>query len=160
MPSKISNYINTAPKNWPTQYDAAIHYRGCDYLKNTPEDHIPNLSPEPFIEQILPLISNKNNIFVATDDSSFLGYLHKRRIKFYAFNDVPRAGPGKGSHIKNRAQKAGIEAFRAPFFRGLKALRDCTHLSKADHYIGSNSNLMYYSKVLNPRMTVDNLSID
>ena len=160
MPGDISNYTNAKPENWPTHYDVAIHYRGCDYLKNTPKDHVPNLAPEPFIEQILPLISNKNNIFVATDDSSFLRCLRKRNIKFYAFNDVNRAGPGKGSHIKNRLQRAGIEPLKAPFFRGLKVLRDCTHLSKATHYIGSNSNLMYYSRVLNPRIIVNNLSIN
>lgn len=154
----VSQFTSSGPSHWPTFYDATLHYRGCDYLANTPKHHIPNLRPEDFLDAVLPLIENKERVFVATDDSRFIGLLKKRRPDIFSFKRVARGLPGKGTHQKTRLQRYGIEWPRSPFYRGLQAMRDCTHLSKTDTYIGTNSNLAYHAKILRPSLQVINLS--
>ena len=159
-PTRVTKYINQTPKSWPNQYDIALHYRGCDYLANTPSHHKPNFSKEIFFEKCLPYLKTNKTIFVATDDNSFVNFLENKDINFYTFKDVIRGSPGKGVHAINRFQKIGLELPHKPFLRGTQVLRDCVHLSRADQYVGSNSNLMYYANVLNPGILLTNLSVN
>jgi hypothetical protein len=157
-PAKVNQYTNKIPPSWPSIYDLAIHYRGCDYLANVPLHHKQNFDKETFLMQCMPFIEDSRSIFVATDDDSFVQFLEKQGLQFFAFKDVKRGKPGRGVHTISKWQKFGIELPQKPFLRGIQVLRDCTHLSRAKKYIGTNSNLMYYSSVLNPEIKLVNLS--
>jgi len=156
-PAKVNRYINKIPPSWPSTYDLAIHYRGCDYLANVPLHHKQNFDKETFLRQCMPFLENAKSIFVATDDDSFLKFLEKQGLRFFAFKDVIRGKPGRGVHAISQWQEKGLEHPQKPFLRGIQVLRDCTHLSRAKQYIGTNSNLMYYANVLNPRIKLVNL---
>lgn len=85
--------------------------------------------------------------------------MHSAKYNFAYFNDVYRKGPGKGAHMRNKYdlffQKNGISQVK----KGFEVFRDCYWLSKGEYYLGSNSNLMYYSKLLNPLQVATNTSI-
>jgi len=152
MPSDIRNFITEVPRNWPNTYSHAIHFRGCDYLHNVPDQHKPNLAPLEFSNQAVRAASPFTNLFIATDDITFLRTPVACKENVYCFRDNIRSVPGRSVHKKTLIQSLGLEKSDHPFLRGVQALRDCHHLSKAELYIGSNSNMLYYSRVLNPSL--------
>lgn len=154
---QILEVINTAPDCLNNFFDICVHYRGCDYLKNVPVDHQPNLQPEEFMANIEKLIIGRK-FFVATDDDKFLDLLIEKGLDPIYFKDVYRKGPGRGAHIRSRLQRLGLPSLISQNRKGVEVLRDCFWLSKSNHYIGSNSNLMYYSSLLNPNQVSNNVN--
>jgi hypothetical protein len=152
----VREFVETPPTPLANAFDISIHYRGCDYLQNTPVDHRPNLSPKEFISSIEKNIAGKN-AFLATDDLSFPKLLSADGHKFSYFENVYRKGPGRGVHIKSIWQQLGLPAVVSQKIKGKQVLRDCIWLSKSNLYIGSNSNLMFYSGLLNPNQTTINI---
>ena len=145
-----NNFLKSAPP-------ASVHYRGGDYLANTPGAfHQKNISPDYYAELLTEHIPEGSNVFVATDDSSFLNILSKKSFAVYSFNDVQRGKPGRGVHRRSKLQKLGFERFSMPWLRGMQVLRDCDHLSKGKVYYGTNSNLMFFASLLNPEMKTIN----
>jgi hypothetical protein len=158
MSPTLKEFITIPPLNISnSSLDISVHYRGCDYLKNTPIDHSPNLVPESFIELLDGIIRNKK-IFVATDDDSFLKLLIDMGIDVIYFEDVYRKGPGRGSHIRTRWQRLGFPSRVSQKQKGFEVFRDCFWLSKSNLYIGTNSNLMFYSSLLNPSQNLLNVN--
>lgn len=154
----LKRYISEPPAIGVDNFDFSVHYRGCDYLKNTPGDHTPNLNPVDFYKKISPYILKKNNIYVATDDNSFISLLKDNGISINYFNNVTRKGPGRGVHIKSFLDYLNLSS-KIQVSKGFEVFRDCYWLSKGSVYIGSNSNLMYYSKILNKNQKQINLSV-
>jgi hypothetical protein len=152
----VLNFINTPPIPLISNFDVSIHYRGSDYLLNTPVGHRPNLQPKEFANVIEKYIAGKY-AFLATDDRSFPLLLSRLGHRFCYFKDVYRKGPGRGVHIKSIWQRLGLPALVSQNLKGRQVLRDCIWLSKSNLYIGSNSNLMFYSGLLNPNQTTINL---
>ena len=148
---ELTEFINKKPFLFNDNLDLSIHYRGCDYLKNIPENHKQNLDPIQFIDQIKNMI-DKVNIFVATDDKFFINILKSKEYNLCYFKDVYRLGPGRGTHMKTRLQRLGFPALTSQKRKALEVFRDVFWLSKSKCYIGSNSNLMYYSNLLNPKI--------
>jgi len=148
----LSGFIKSSPDNWgQVAPNVSIHYRGCDYLKNTPKAHVGNYPPRMFLEKIQYYIES-NSLFVATDDNSFIGHLSMIKKNFCYFSDVNRRPPGQGVHELSFVEKYIYQSGRSKVSQKRKAcevFRDCYWLSKCDLYIGSNSNLMYYSSLLN-----------
>ena len=142
------NYLNTS---------VSVHYRGCDYLKNTPRDHTKNSTPSEFLKKISELINGKK-VFVATDDNSFVKLMETSGYELSFFEDVYRGRPGKGAHFKSFLENLGLINKNKQKIKGYEVIRDVHWLSKNSTYIGSNSNLMYYSKLLNPEQIQVNLS--
>ena len=149
--NELINFINTKPSFFHENIDISIHYRGCDYLRNIPDNHKQNFFPVQFIKNIEYLISNKN-LFVATDDKYFIKILKKSNYNLSYFKDVYRLGPGRGTHMKTMLQRVGFPSLTSPTRKALEVFRDVFWLSKSKCYIGSNSNLMYYSNLLNPNI--------
>ncbi|MEI6095537.1 MAG: hypothetical protein WCR08_08795 [Gammaproteobacteria bacterium] len=154
---KLNAFIHSPPDMSYPSFDISIHYRGCDYLKNTPIDHKPNLKPDAFITRIEKLISGRK-FFVATDDDTFLNCLFEKSFNPVYFKEVYRKGPGRGSHIRSRLQRLGWPSLVSQKHKGFEVFRDCFWLSKSNYYIGSNSNLMYYSKLLNSQQVSHNIN--
>jgi hypothetical protein len=157
LTDEVENFISNRPSGEYFDSTMSVHFRGCDYLKNTPQNHRPNLSPSEFLAKIDSLIP-KEPIFIATDDISFIDLALTRERQVSYFTDVYRRGPGKGSHMKSFLQKTGLVNLRAQRRKGLEVFRDVYWLSKSDTYVGSNSNLMYYSRLLNPNQKLININ--
>lgn len=158
MEPDLKDFINSPPSLSSPSFDISVHYRGCDYLKYTPAFHHPNLKPEVFIRYIEKFIFG-HKVFVATDDDSFIGILIDKGFDIVYFKDVYRKGPGRGSHTRSWSQHFGLPGLVSQKRKGFEVFRDCFWLSKSNHYIGSNSNLMYYSSLLNPLQVSKNLSL-
>jgi len=126
-------------------------------LKNTPLNHAPNRTPSEFLATINYLIAEAP-IFVATDDDTFIDLVLSRGLHVSHFRDVYRRGPGRGAHMKSFFQKISIINSHTQHRKGLEVLRDVHWLSKSNTYIGSNSNLMYYSRLLNPNQRLINIT--
>jgi hypothetical protein len=141
-------FINKPPLGVNSNSSISIHYRGCDYLKNTPFNHIQNSNPKDFLKKISNLIIGEG-VFVATDDISFISQIKALGNNVSYFEDVYRKGPGRGAHIKSLFDKLGLTNKQNQKRKGYEVIRDVFWLSKNNLYIGSNSNLMYYSKLLN-----------
>jgi len=153
----LTEAVNTPPDLSGSFFNVSVHYRGCDYLKNTPIDHLPNLHPEAFIARIEKFIIGQK-FFVATDDDKFLSLLIEKGLTPIFFKDVYRKGPGRGSHIRSKLQRLGLPSLVSQKRKGFEVFRDCFWLSKSNHYIGSNSNLMYYSSLLNSQQITRNVN--
>ena len=153
----VRNFIETPPLGNYLNSIVSVHFRGCDYLKNTPLGHAPNSTPSEFLNKISSLIEGQK-IFVATDDISFINLLKLSGNEISYFEDVYRKGPGRGSHIKSFYERLGLINKHKQKKKGYEVLRDVYWLSKNNVYIGSNSNLMYYSKLLNPQQHQINLT--
>jgi hypothetical protein len=136
----------------------SIHYRGCDYLANVPVGHNQNISPSEMAAKVISLLPSDCKIFVATDDKSFLNILSSAGLQFSCFDAVQRGGPGRGIHHKRRLQSLGFEKLHKPFMRGLEVLRDCIFLSQSKYYFGTNSNIMFFARLLNPELCIVNLN--
>lgn len=146
---ELKDFIEPPPRLSNFSFNISVHYRGCDYLKNTPVNHQPNLQPKSFIECVHKVLHNQK-MFVATDDDSFINLLIDMEFDIAYFSDVYRKGPGRGSHIRTRWQRLGLPSLTSQKRKGFEVFRDCFWLSRSNLYIGSNSNLMYYSSLLNP----------
>ncbi len=158
--SDLKAFLDVPPCHSEVKPAISLHFRGCDYLKNTPSLHQPNYKPNEFLDKVHSLISG-NKIFIATDDDSFIKLMQKRGYEISFFLDVYRKGPGRGSHIKSFAERFGYQSLTKKLQQKRKAFevfRDCYWLSKSNTYIGSNSNLMYYSGLLNPIQKQVNLT--
>lgn len=153
----VKTFINTPPLGSYSNSSISVHFRGCDYLKNTPINHAANSTPEEFLKKIEQLISGKG-IFVATDDILFVNLALSMGHDVAYFPDVYRKGPGRGAHIKSFFERWGFINGRQQNRKGYEVMRDVYWLSKYNLYIGSNSNLMYYSRLLNPAQQQINLS--
>lgn len=94
---------------------------------------------------------------MASDDRDFPALLASYGINHFVFKDVNRGSPGVGIHHQRFWQKAGFERPSKRRLLGMQVLRDCFHLSKSDLFIGSNSNLMTFAKILNPSMKTINI---
>jgi hypothetical protein len=158
LQSSLSNRVAPAIRNYQATR-VSIHFRGCDYLSNTPEGHQPNLPPDKFLDIVLPMLPTNATIFLATDDHTMISSLRHLGLNILYFKDVDRGTPGRGIHSKTLFQNYGLEAILAPRNRGLQVLRDCVHLSKGDIFFGSNSNIMFFASLLNPAMKLVNLSL-
>jgi hypothetical protein len=152
----VREFVNTPPRPFVNGFDVSIHYRGCDYLQATPIDHQPNLKPKEFLGVIEKHIAGKR-VFLATDDRSFPKILSHLSYKFSYFEDVYRKGPGRGVHIKSLWQRLGLPVLVSQNLKGKQVLRDCIWLSKSNLYVGSNSNLMFYSGLLNSNQITINI---
>jgi len=157
MVEPLKNFIHTPPLGDYLNSSISVHFRGCDYLKYTPINHVANSTPQEFLRKIEHLISGKG-VFVATDDISFVDIALSRGHDVAYFSDVYRKGPGRGVHIKSFLERWGFINGREQTRKGYEVCRDVYWLSKNDLYIGSNSNLMYYAKLLNPAQRQINLS--
>lgn len=157
MPAPVFDYISNPPGGWPSRYRTALHYRGCDYLDNVPPFHTPNLDRNEFLRRIRSLIDSESGLFLASDDRHFSELLSGQGFQHFVFDDVMRGRPGVGIHHQRYWQKVGLEHPDKRRLLGLQVMRDCFHLSKADLYIGSNSNLMMFAKLLNPSLEVINV---
>lgn len=159
MVPRFREFVIGGPEAARERYDVAVHYRGCDYLKNTPEGHVPNLTPELFVAKLKSILGVGSKVFVATDDKRFIKEFEAAGYNPVYFEDVYRKGPGIGSHHKSFLQKHGLFSPVRQERKGYEVYRDCYWLSKGGLYVGSNSNLMYYSKILNPEQGQINLSV-
>jgi hypothetical protein len=74
------------------------------------------------------------------------------------FKDVYRKGPGKGAHMRAFFDILPFELGVSQVQKGFEVFRGCYWLSKGNTYLGSNSNLMYYSCLLNPSLNTINIS--
>lgn len=155
LTESMMNFISIPPLGG--EASVSVHFRGCDYLKNTPVNHTPNATPQEFLDKIGKLVLGKG-IFVATDDISFINLAMSRGLDVAYFPDVYRKGPGRGVHIKSFLERLGFINGRMQNRKAYEVMRDVYWLSKNNIYIGSNSNLMYYSKLLNPAQQQVNLS--
>ena len=154
----LKSYISTPPAIGVDIFDISIHYRGCDYLKNTPGDHIPNLNPKDYLKKITPFLLTNHSIYVATDDNSFINLMNNSGASINYFNNVTRRGPGRSVFIKSISDYLKLDS-KIQVSKGFEVFRDCYWLSRGKQYIGSNSNLMYYSKILNKNQKQTNLSM-
>jgi hypothetical protein len=154
---EVKTFINTPPVGDYSNASISVHFRGCDYLKNVPLGHIPNIPPSEFLNKISSLIEGQG-IFVATDDVQFINLIKSLQINLSYFEDVSRKGPGRGVHIKSFYERLGLINKHKQKKKGYEVMRDVYWLSKNNVYIGSNSNLMYYSKLLNPHQHQINLT--
>lgn len=151
-------FIDKSPGASGLKCDVSIHYRGTDYLKNTPAYHKPNLSPQEFVTSVGEWVRGRS-VFVATDDITFIGLIVATGIEVVYFDDVYRRGPGLGSHVRSKWQRLGLPALYSQEKKGFEVFRDCWWLSRSDLYIGSNSNLMYYSGLLNSAQIRKNVNV-
>lgn len=157
LTDEAKNFINIQPTGEYFKSSISVHFRGCDYLKNTPSNHTPNRSPSEFLATINYFIAGAP-IFVATDDDTFIDLVLSRGLHVSHFRDVYRRGPGRGVHMKSFFQKINILNSHKQYRKGLEVFRDVYWLSKSNTYIGSNSNLMYYSRLLNPNQRLINVT--
>jgi hypothetical protein len=155
---ELSDCILSPPVKYAGDIELSIHYRGCDYLKKTPFDHVPNITPDQFVARIKNNIPLHTKIFVATDDDTFIDKMHCAKYDIAYFNDVYRRGPGKGAHMRNFFDLIPLKSGVSQVKKGFEVFRDCYWLSKAAKYLGSNSNLMYYSSLLSPDIKTINIS--
>jgi len=157
LTDEVESFINIHPTGEYFKSSISVHFRGCDYLKNTPLNHAPNRSPSEFLATISDLIAGAP-IFVATDDDTFIDLVLSQGRHVSHFKDVYRRGPGRGVHMKSFFQKMSMLNSHKQFRKGLEVFRDAHWLSKSSTYIGSNSNLMYYSRLLNPKQRLINVT--
>jgi len=153
----VKDFIKTPPLGDYLNNSISVHFRGCDYLINTPLNHVPNSTPQIFLDKISSLIKGCQ-IFVATDDISFINLMKLSSYEVSYFEDVYRKGPGRGSHFKSFYERLRLINKNKQMRKGCEVMRDVYWLSKNNVYIGSNSNLMYYSKLLNLQQHQINLS--
>ena len=128
-------------------YIIGIHYRGTD--KCLEADIVPYKN---VYERLQPIVKEHNNnytIFVATDDSYFLAYMHAHFPGHVVAHDAIRSDEGAGVHFveKNFNYKKGEDA-----------IIDCVLLSKCDLLLKMSSNLSICAIKFNPNIPVIELN--
>lgn len=157
MGKDLKCFIDNPPLGSYQNTTVSVHYRGCDYLRNVPQNHFRNYTQVKFLTKISEIVEDRE-MFIATDDYSMIGLMKSYGYEFSYFEDVYRGRPGVGSHFKSFFEKLGFGAPEKQKRKGFEVIRDVHWLSKNRTYIGSNSNLMYYSKLLNLDQDQINLS--
>lgn len=150
----ISKYIKFKPyilekiekfceENFEAKTLIGLHYRGTDKSSEAPK--VPFEEVAHSIETYLydHQISDYQ-IFVATDEQSFLDYIQANFPERVVFLPAERAKDDLPLHYNTKN----------PFQQGLETVLDCILLSKADVLFRTSSNLSLWSTFLNPKMKV------
>ena len=140
---KIDDFYET---NFQENYVIGVHYRGAD--KCLEADIVPY---KDVYERLQPIIKDHNNykIFVATDDSYFLAYMHAHFPERIITIDAARSYEGTGVHFAEKNDN---------YKKGEEAVIDCILLSKCDLLLKTSSNLSNCSIKFNPNIPVIELN--
>ncbi len=141
--NKIDDFYET---NFQGSYVIGVHYRGTD--KCLEADIVPY---KDVYERLQPIIKEQRNykIFVATDDSYFLTYMHAHFPGCIIEIDAIRSDEGMAIHFTEQ---------NLNYKKGEDAIIDCVLLSKCDLLLKMASNLSDCSTSFNPSIPVIKLN--
>ncbi len=140
---KIDDFCET---NFQGSYVIGVHYRGTD--KWSEADIVPY---KDVYERLQPIVKEQHNykIFVATDDSYFLTYMHAHFPGYVIAIDAIRSDEGAAVHFTEK---------NLNYKKGEDAIIDCILLSKCDLLLKMASNLSDCSTSFNPFIPVIKLN--
>lgn len=132
----------------------SVHYRGTDKVGDTNAFEAPRIKYEAVLEAIRSQIAQEKlqeyQIFVATDEEAFVELAEAAFPGRVVKADVERSRDGKPLHL----------GAKDPYKSGEEALIDCYLLAndRVRSLIRTSSNLSFFAKYLNPRMSVVEVS--
>lgn len=137
-------------KRFNGSFTIGVHYRGTDK-----ETEAPKVPFKTVYEEIDKVMEGRKgvNIFVASDELSFVKDISKRYPGQVLFAEVYRSKDGKSFHNSKQKKISNYQ-------KGEEALLDCLLLSKCDYLIRTASNLSAAAAFFNPEMPVVVLSQD
>jgi hypothetical protein len=129
------------------KYIIGVHYRGTDKVKSR------RISYQEVAANINKVIAQNKNlhqgdykIFIATDEDAFLDYMEANYTCPLVYLNVIRSSNGTPVHLNG--------SYSSNYQKGEDALIDSILLSQCDTLIRTDSNLSYWSTMLNPEMPV------
>jgi hypothetical protein len=145
--NKVKAYLTT---HFKKNYIIGVHYRGTDKFIN----EAPFVPYEDVAKEIDDLIKIKKldpQIFVATDEQSFLDFMISRFPgKIIYYEEGGRSIDGCPVHY---------HGFETPYKNGEDAVMDCLLLSKCNYLFKTSSNLSLCAAYFNPKMPMVHLSV-
>lgn len=146
---KMENFSNSYFTN---SFVIGIHYRGTDWF---PGNSYPRISYESFAQSVREIIKSTGNaeylLFVATDEQPFLDFMKIEFPDHLCFQENAFRSKGQNAPIH-------LDPTYDPSKQGEEAILDSLLLSKAQIFIGTNSNLSRWVTILNPNIPVIDLS--